>query len=536
MFRSTPLLRAWLLLLVSTSWLVNLTQGQTCGCDRCTDDVLNTLAGSFTCAERMDFLRSPAGGSLPELAACQVITDQYPRVCGPSCNPTKCDGQDPNFCGCADCTDSFLDLDAGGFTCFERIQGLRVLGMTEVEACQDVANDYPRTCGPACNPSKCDGKAPDNCGCNECIDFVLDMDVDGFTCFERIQAVQREQEEEEEDACRSISDRFPQVCGPACHPDKCDGGPLFCGCFNCTQAIWDTPTFGGPTCGARIRSLQLDEGFSEMAACETIATDYPVVCGPHCHPNKCDDQPPFCGCVDCVESIWETEVEGFTCGARIRSTQITPGLIAFDRTQSRLGDEEGACAAVADEYPLTCGPQCHPSKCDNRGPAFCGCNDCTRSIFDTLAGNFTCGERILSLLRDPDLDFSEEEACGKVANEFPDVCGPDCHPDRCDGQPLYCGCYNCTQEVWDTNAGGEETTCGSRIAFGLTFDGDELSEPDSCRRVSLEFRSKCGQFCHPDFCDGQADFLPSASPVRLGAWRSFGTAVFVAGVTLWTNQ
>ena len=139
------------------------------------------------------------------------------RVCGPYCDPNKCDGQQPAFCGCAQCTEAILDLDTGnGATCFDRIlDRIATLNIPEVEACQVVSEELPRICGPFCNPKKCDGKAPAHCSCNDCTDLVLDLPTPGSaTCFENIQAYQGEQSVDEDEACRSVSTSFPEICGP----------------------------------------------------------------------------------------------------------------------------------------------------------------------------------------------------------------------------------------------------------------------------------------------------------------------------------
>lgn len=131
----------------------------------------------------------------------------------------------PRFsCGCNDCTLEILGTDAGdGATCFDRIEDRRIaLDITEEDACRIVSDDLPRTCGPMCNPSKCDGKAPAHCSCEECTPFVLDLKVDGFSCMERIKSVEAEQDFNEDDACRAVSNAHPTICGPQCHPGtKC---------------------------------------------------------------------------------------------------------------------------------------------------------------------------------------------------------------------------------------------------------------------------------------------------------------------------
>lgn len=153
-------------------------------------------------------------------------------------------------------------------------------------------------------------------------------------------------------------------------------------------------------------------------------------------------------------------------------------------------------------------------RCDGRGPALCGCYDCDEEVWNRMAGNFTCLGRILALLVEDDPDtrrrYTEEKACTVVSNEFMDICGPACHPKKvridikavyfrhrsihslthilslkCDDQPRYCGCQNCTLEVWNTTA-GRGATCGSRILYLQTFDGGDLTEEEACAQVSRE--------------------------------------------------
>lgn len=132
----------------------------------------------------------------------------------------KCDGQKPAMCSCEECTDDILDMEtSAGGTCFERMKDTwNFLDISEDEACQIVSDDLPRECGPMCNPSKCDNKEAAHCSCRECTDFELNKMADGFTCFERMQSVQDELDFDEDDACRTVSTNFPEICGPRCHP------------------------------------------------------------------------------------------------------------------------------------------------------------------------------------------------------------------------------------------------------------------------------------------------------------------------------
>ena len=60
----------------------------TCGCETCTDEVLDRDAGGLTCRTRIDFLQGPDGGNTPELDACRSVANQFPETCGP-CSPCR---------------------------------------------------------------------------------------------------------------------------------------------------------------------------------------------------------------------------------------------------------------------------------------------------------------------------------------------------------------------------------------------------------------------------------------------------------------
>jgi hypothetical protein len=95
---------------------------------------------------------------------------------------------DVSMCGCNDCSAVALTIMAGEKTCMEHI--LRYMfddntATEEDEACVQVANvDFPKACGPGCDPARCDGRqdikhsvhtktasknAPHSfCGCEDC--------------------------------------------------------------------------------------------------------------------------------------------------------------------------------------------------------------------------------------------------------------------------------------------------------------------------------------------------------------------------------
>lgn len=75
-----------------------------------------------------------------------------------------------------------------------------------------------------------------------------------------------------------------------------------------------------------------------------------------------------------------------------------------------------------------------PSPVPGPLPERCGCFDCTLEIWETYAGEFTCGERIEWKQTIEGGGLSETDACEFVSNEFFTICGPQCRPSQCDGQ------------------------------------------------------------------------------------------------------
>ena len=129
-------------------------------------------------------------------------------------------------------------------------------------------------------------------------------------------------------------------------------------------------------------------------------------------------------------------------------------------------------------------------------PLVCGCNECTSQVLDTLAGAFSCRQRIDYLQTDEGGLFSEEDACEMIGNAHPDECAP-CNPLFCDGRvPTFCGCTGCTVEVWNAMAG--TFSCGARISYLQTTDGGLKSEADSCEEIALAFGA-CGA-CNSKTC------------------------------------
>ena len=115
----------------------------------------------------------------------------------------------------------------------------------------------------------------------------MEAEAGEYTCGERIAYLQSEAGggSPELEACALIGADYPRTCKP-CDPIFCDGrAPSFCGCRGCTGEVWNTLA-GAFTCGARIKYLQTAGGESEESACQMIADDFAVHCGP-CNPLEC---------------------------------------------------------------------------------------------------------------------------------------------------------------------------------------------------------------------------------------------------------
>ena len=148
-----------------------------------------------------------------------------------------------------------------------------------------------------------------------------------------------------------------------------------CSCDSCTQQAWDAPatdSAGTFSCGSRINWLQSSQGYTEDAACTKVASEFPDLC--LCDPFSCDDTTP---------------------------------------------------PTLPPTSPPTMKPTASPVV------TYCGCDSCTKQVWDTVAtdndGTFSCGSRITWLQNSQ--GYSEDAACEKVSNEFPDLCL--CNPVSC---------------------------------------------------------------------------------------------------------
>ena len=295
--------------------------GVPCGCQECTSEVRETLAGQYTCGARIDWLQTSAGGSMTEAAACTKISNvDFGDVCGPMCDPTRCENnqndelvpsppptnmvtQSPTVSPTVSSTDS----PSGGPTRLptKAPSSSPTISPSKRPTSSPTASPtQPPTVAKTPSPTISNPTYP--CDCKECTSEVLDTLAGQYTCGARINWLQTlvGGSMTEAAACTRISNvEFEDVCGPMCDPTRCNEIPTAspiaspstsykCGCQQCTSEVWDTLA-GRYTCGTRINWLQTSAGGSmtEAAACTRVSGDeFGGVCGPMCDPTRCDAQ------------------------------------------------------------------------------------------------------------------------------------------------------------------------------------------------------------------------------------------------------
>ena len=106
-------------------------------------------AGTYTCGQRIDWLKSPNGGSLSDADARRKVADEFPDICG-SCTGG---GSGGGGTSCASVWNAPATDKAGTYTCGARITWLQSsAGMSDGQAKNMVAKEFPSICG-ACATS-----------------------------------------------------------------------------------------------------------------------------------------------------------------------------------------------------------------------------------------------------------------------------------------------------------------------------------------------------------------------------------------------
>lgn len=217
-----------------------------------------------------------------------------------------------------------------------------------------------------------------------------------------------------------------------------------------------------------------------------------------------------CGCSECNRKALKTMAGDHSCGERI---QYWMEELDFS--------EDEACRRIAvTDFPDECGScACGQQKLVRQSDFFCECKSCTLDVWSTMTDDYSCGARI-SYAHDV-LGMSGEQSCQLVGAQFQDECG-GCDPTMCgilaaEEEPtddftingLRCGCAECNDDAWNTDAGGP--TCGERISW-LVRNEKSLypSVNDACMQVADREFSQCSA-CNPAKCNGGSNDMYESS-------------------------
>jgi hypothetical protein len=424
-------------------------------------------------------------GSCVALSDTQATCDCPDGYFGPYCNMRSpceglCEGTFPYF-GCGSdignkvalgCFRSggcyYLgegqDYPSDGF-CTYKTYGGNTIFSTENN---DVVAPLPPTPTPVEPPTP--SPSSPRCGCDTCTEEIWDTLAEGYTCGGRISFLRdsdvatlqnvgiNDGPFDEESACRFVSEEFPNIC--TCHCGEDDNnedtpGPIGVPSLSPTRFPSLRPT-SPPTLTPTLSPT------SPPTVTPTLSPTSPSTLTPTLSPTSSSSFAPVrCGCDQCTEDVWNTIVDGYSCGNRINFVKDSDEetLISVGITTGPF-DEAGACRFVSDEFLDICTcfcdddedtsaptslPTLQPTKPPSSPPTSpptpsptsaspkrCGCDRCTDDVWERMADGHTCGNRI-SFVRDSDNDtlvsvgitngpFDEAGACRLVTEEFPNIC------------------------------------------------------------------------------------------------------------------
>jgi len=223
-----------------------------CGCTGCDAEALSTLAGAYSCGDRINWLQSKSsvrvGGPYEEAVACsKVASDEYPIECG-KCDPSKCNNNNNNEVVTESPTKTPTNSPTLRPTVSPTASPTNEPTVPPTNAPTETPTRSPTktpTQPPSKNPTKSPTRTPISLPTPSPVDII---DVD-------------------------------------------DEATHVCGCPTCVDSIWNT--FAGEfKCGNRIEYLQNSLGFNEQDACSLVAgTEFPVECG-GCDPDRCVELEP----------------------------------------------------------------------------------------------------------------------------------------------------------------------------------------------------------------------------------------------------
>jgi len=343
-----------------------------CGCDKCTDNVWNTLADGSSCGDRISFLRDSDestlqdgginNGPFDEAGACIFVSDEFPKIC---------------TCYCDDDDGDSDEEDTASPTLSPSLRPTKS---------PTVSPTPSPTSSPTSSPilSQSDD-TPLRCGCDECTEEVWNTLADGYTCGGRISWLRDSDVDtlagaginngpfDEAGACLFVSDEFPDICTCSCDDDEDTFSPTSHTTLSPTIIPTDLPTdltTISPTLSSELSStspptpLPSSSTTVSPTSSPTVSpTSSPTVSptssptsSPIANPQKNEDF--HCGCSECTKAIWDFNADGYTCGFRIQWLQTPQATIVGGPF-----DEATSCRQVSEEFPDECGLFCHPETC-----------------------------------------------------------------------------------------------------------------------------------------------------------------------------
>jgi len=190
--------------------------------------------------------------------------------------------------------------------------------------------------------------ASPRCGCESCTESVWNTLADGYTCGGRISFARDSDVAtlqsvginngplDEAGACRLVTEEFPDICTCTCDADT--SSP--------TLSPTPPPT-SAPTSAPM--SVPTSSPTTPQTSSPTVTPTVAPMAAPTVAP------PAKCGCTMCTDEVWNTVVDGYSCGARVSFVRDSD-TATLESVGIFTGpfDEAGACSFVSDEFPEVC--------------------------------------------------------------------------------------------------------------------------------------------------------------------------------------
>jgi hypothetical protein len=518
-----------------------------CGCNDCTTEVLNTLAGAYTCGARIDYLQNDMGFS--EVDACKRVAGvEFPDICGPSCDPDRCDLPPTPVTPAP----TYIPDPPSPVYCFPP-EGSRV-SFNMWNGYSVEVKESSSLCGPGSNYfssqsistagneltlkyQKVNGRWEssevrvtqpgeetffdygtfrfhvksvdiiDENGVSISNVLPIDMVLGLFTwdATERNDVNENYNHEVDVEIARwGVSDytdvQFlmqppgsPQLYRfhSGTNQDFSQSNQWYSFEWLPGQISWQSSAGGGQS-----------HTYTTEAAVLSGRRDYI-----QCLPAE----------VEIRMNLWNflgaNVPDGMSDGQRI---EVVIDDFTYEPASVSFIEEGEYCSKHCQ-----CQGSCINSKCSSTGPATptsspvsspptttCGCSTCTDAALNTMAGAYTCGARIDYLQND--MGFSEVDACKRIAGvEFPDECAP-CDPDRC-GDSIPTSSPTSTPTVSKSNPTSSPTTTPTKSPVATCDDSSskfwiQLSNGKRRRRTCVWVKKNPANRCR---LDGASESCPS---------------------------